>query len=140
MEEVHIDTLSMGVKDKFGNEHILVVIDSCSRWIEMYPIADLTAQTAARRLMEHFGRYGQPFEIRSDNGTQFCNETVAELLTYAGVEHITTTPYSHEENGLVERANKEVLRHLRGIMFDENIHSDWGQALPIVQRILNSAQ
>jgi hypothetical protein len=59
------------------------------------------------------------------------------MFLYAGVEHVRTTPYSHEENGLVERANKEVLRHLRAILFDRNIHSEWNKALPMVQRILN---
>jgi hypothetical protein len=138
MEEIHMDTLSIGVPDEQGNEHILVVIDACSRWIELYPIPDIGAETAARRLVEHFMRYGQPYIVRSDRGTQFCNDLRAALFNRAGIEHVTTTPYSHEENGLVERANKEVLRHLRAILFDENIHSEWNRALPLVQRILNA--
>ena len=138
MEELHIDTLSLGIKDEYQNEHILVVIDACSRWVEMYPIPDLSAITAAHKLTEHFGRYGQPFIIRSDNGTQFCNDIIDELLKCADVIHVRTTPYSHEENGIVERANKEILRHLRAVMFDKNIHSEWNRALPFVQRILNA--
>ena len=34
-----------------------------------------------------------------------------------GVEQSLTTAYSSEENGIVERANQEVLRHLNAILF-----------------------
>jgi hypothetical protein len=37
-----------------------------------------------------------------------------------GTEHCLTLAYSKEENALVERANKEVNRHLRAFMFDAN--------------------
>ena len=34
--------------------------------------------------------------------------------------------YSHEENGLVERANKEVMKHLRQFLCDAKLqYSDW---------------
>ena len=51
--------------------------------------------------------------------------------------HTTTLPYSHEENSIVERANKEVMRHLRAITFDKSGHGQWSIYLPLVQRILN---
>jgi hypothetical protein len=38
-----------------------------------------------------------------------------------GVEQLLTTAYSSEENGIVERANLEVLRHLNAIMFDSRV-------------------
>ena len=37
----------------------------------------------------------------------------------SGIEYHTTIPYSKEENGIVERANKEVNRHIRNILFDK---------------------
>ena len=46
--------------------------------------------------------------------------------------------YSKEENAIVERSNKEVMRHLRAILFDTNIVDDWYKHLPMVQRIMNS--
>jgi hypothetical protein len=47
-------------------------------------------------------------------------------------------PYSSEENALVERANKEVVRHLRTIFFDKKIVDDWGWLYPLAERIMNS--
>jgi len=41
-----------------------------------------------------------------------------------------------EENGIVERANQEVLRHLRALLFDSRVHDKWSfEQLPLVQRI-----
>ena len=133
-----MDTLSIGVEDEFGNRHILVLIDSCSRWVELFPIKDLEPSTAASKLIEHFGRFGQPAEIRSDNGTQFVNKLHDELFRLSGVQHLRTIPHSSESNAIVERANKEVLKHLRNILFDDKLSSEWNRAIPFVQRIMNS--
>ena len=39
----------------------------------------------------------------------------------AGLEHAAIHPYSHEENGIVERANQEVIRHLTAMIADRDI-------------------
>ena len=38
-----------------------------------------------------------------------------------------TIPYSKEENGIVERANKEVNRHIRNIIFFDKIIPNWSK-------------
>jgi hypothetical protein len=140
MEVIHMDTLSMGITNDDNDAYLLVLIDSCSRWVEMYPIPDLTAEIAARKVFEYFGRYGRPGLIQSDNGPQFINKLHEELYLLTGVSKTETTPYSHQENGIVERANKEILRHVRSILFDKGIHKEWHIAIPLVQRILNSTK
>jgi hypothetical protein len=67
------------------------------------------------------------------------NELVAELLKLIGVEHEMTLAYSKEESAIVERANKEVMRHLKAILLDKNIVNDWSNSLPLVQRIMNAS-
>ena len=39
---------------------------------------------------------------------------------------------------MVERANKEVNRHFRAIVFDRKIKSNWSLTLPLVQRVMNT--
>ena len=51
---------------------------------------------------------------------------------------IFTTADSKEENAIVERANREVMRHLRNIIIDKRAIDDWGKNVPLVQRIMNS--
>ena len=47
-------------------------------------------------------------------------------------------PYSKEENSIVERANKEVLRYIRDMCYIAKDKSNWSSYLPIAQRIINS--
>ena len=57
-----------------------------------------------------------------------------------GIQLSHTTPYSKEENGIVERANKEVLRHLRNLVASLKSFDNWSTALvPIIRRIVNSS-
>ena len=99
-------------------QYILVIIDHFTRYVELYPMKDTSAQAAVQPLVEHIARYGIPAYIQSDKGSQFGNEVISEVIKIMGTEHITTLPYSKEENSIVERANKEVMRHLRAFVFD----------------------
>ena len=138
MQRIYIDTLSVGNVDVEGNEHLLVIVDAFSRYVDAIPIADLTARTAARKLLIYIARYGAPDQITSDNGSQFVNDIIEQLFDLTEIEHIRTIPHSSEQNGMVERANKEILRHLRATIFDREIRDDWSLALPFVLRIMNS--
>ena len=56
--------------------------------------------------------------IRSDRGSHFANDLIKEFLDLTGTPHNLTLAYSSQENAIVERVNKEVNRHLRGLVFD----------------------
>jgi hypothetical protein len=92
-------------------------------------------------MLQHVGTFGTPSQILTDNGTQFVNELVAELLKIIGVQHLTILAYSKEEVGIVERANREVLRHLRNLVFAHNEIAKWSKHyVPLVQRIMNTSR
>jgi transposase InsO family protein len=132
MECLNIDSIGP-MPDEW---YMLVIIDCFTRFIELYAVPNTTALEAARCLLEHFGRYGCPAQIRSDRGTQFANDTIEEFLKLVGTEHLLTVPYSSQHNAIVERSNKEVMRHLRAIIFEKNIIDGWRNSLPLVQRII----
>ena len=141
MECLNVDTIGPVPKDQFGNEHILVIIDCFTRFVELYPIPDTTALSAARAILNHAGRYGVAAKYRTDNGPQYANELLTELRKLLRTEHEFTIPYSKEENSIVERANKEVMRHLRAIIFDSRVKNTWSMDyLPLVMRILNAEE
>ena len=88
------------------------------------------------RRVDHHG--GTPNEILTDNGKQYVNELSTYLYDLMYTDHITVLPYSHQENSVVERANKEVNKHLRAIIFDRKIKTNWSLVLPLVQRVMNT--
>jgi transposase InsO family protein len=118
--------------------YILTIIDTFTRWVELYHTPDATAQSATNCLIKHFGRFGAPAQIRSDNGPHFTAEVFRNFLHAVGVKHSRTLPYSSQENSLVERSNKEINRHVRAFTYDNLSLDSYVDALPFVQRILNS--
>ena len=118
--------------------YILVAIDCHSRWVELWLIPDVEMATVRLPMLQHFGRYGNPAQILTDNGTQFINGTVKELLQMINLQHITVLAYSKEENSIVERMNKEVMRHLRALVYEHSENENIEELLPSVQRIINA--
>jgi transposase InsO family protein len=97
------------------------------------------ALPCARALLSHVYRYGTPMTIRSDRGTQFVNGIISQLLCLLQTDHELSLAYSKEQNAIVERANKEVIRHLTAIILDRRISEVWySEYLPLVQRITNA--
>ena len=140
-ESLIIDHIGPLPSDDKGYTHILVIIDGFSRWVELFPIKTTGASEAAGCIFQHFGRFETPDVIDTDQGPAFRNELFAELTRLSKVEHSFTTAYSKEENGIVERANQEVMRHLRAKLFDARVLDKWSyEQLPMVQRIINTVE
>jgi len=138
-ERIQVDTLQISqTPDKNGFMYCLVFIDCCTRWVDIRPLANLNAETMATQMIRYFGDFGAPRKIQTDNGTQFDNSTMVALEKWCNFTHLLTTPYSSEENGIVERANKEILRHIRAICQEKGIIDSWSIAMPFVKRIMNT--
>jgi hypothetical protein len=48
-------------------------------------------------------------KIRSDNGSEFKNLQVEEFLEKEGIKHEFSTPYTPQQNGVVERKNRTLI-------------------------------
>ena len=44
------------------------------------------------------------YRVHSDMGSEFCNKTVAEYLSYHGIHHTTTQGYDPSSNGAAENS------------------------------------
>ena len=81
--------------------------------------------SAANAVLQRLGSLEVPTEIHSDLGAQYINQWIAEMEMLMGFTCTSnTSPPSgvrKEENGIVERANKEVMRW--AYIFYEHIYS-----------------
>jgi len=118
---------------------IIVFIDTFTRFVELFPANTVCAISAANALKKHICRFCTPLEILTDQGTQFMKQTLTHLASISGIKHHVTTPYSKEENVIVERAKKEVNRQIRNILTDKDCIPDWPQILCVTEKILNSS-
>ena len=62
--------------------YILIIIDTFTRWVELYVCESADAQEAARCLFKNSGRFGALSQILSDRGSHFVNYVVMEFLSY----------------------------------------------------------
>ena len=133
MERIAIDTIGPIEEGQGKHKFIIVIIDAFTRYTKLYPVETTKSEDALPAILDWISQFGCPTEIVSDNGTQFVNKLIEAFTQAAGIEHATIHAYSHEENGIVERANKEVNRHLRAMTYDRKIRKDWQLYLPLAQ-------
>jgi transposase InsO family protein len=69
-------------------------------------------------------------KIRSDNGTEFKNSQIEGFLEDEGIKHEFSSPYTPQQNGVVERKNRTLLDMAR-TMLDEYKTPDlfWVEAI-----------
>ena len=138
MTDLQIDAVGPLTPDKEGHCHIIVIIDRCSRYVTLHAAKDTSAEEAVKAIVSHIAIFGNPSTISSDRGSQFVNDVIMDLNKLTVTEIRTTTAYSKQENSMVERANKEVMRHLRAYVMDAKAIDTWSMWVPLVQRIMNN--
>ena len=123
-----------------GYRYILVVVDKATRWVELFPLAHLSATTTAQCLLQLVSRYGMYQSLWSDQGTNFTAEVTQLLMETMQIKQFFSVPYHPSANGLAERRVAEVTRHLRNLILTIKDDSAWSQVLPLVMRIMNAYQ
>ena len=88
---------------------ILVIVDTFTRWVELYHTTDATALSAAECLLKHFGRFGAPHQLRSDNGPRFIADVIREFLHLIVVLYCT---YMHPYIYTVSRTAVQLLHRM----------------------------
>ncbi|GAB1607299.1 hypothetical protein Ahia01_001013300, partial [Argonauta hians] len=83
--------------------YYLIVVDSFSKWPEVFRCKNPTTETTINALHELFSRFGVVDCLVSDNGTQFTSSDFKEFCDIFQINHITTPPYHPRSNGLAER-------------------------------------
>ena len=113
-ERLHIDLVGPLPKTKAGHEHILVCVDSFSRWVEAFPLHDQSATTIARVLHDEiFCRFGAPVSIVTDRGRNFLSKLVNAVCEIYKVSRHMTASYNPRANGSVKRQNASIAQTIR---------------------------
>ena len=87
-----------------GNQHILVLTDYYTKWVEAFPMKNMEANTVARILVrEIIARHGAPERIITDRGSQFMAKVFCEIAEVVQTKHSPTTAYHPQTDGQTER-------------------------------------
>jgi len=111
---VHVDILGPWPQTKEGYRYLLTAIDRSTRWFEATPMFSITAEDVLDSFLSSWvARFGVPVKITTDRGAQFTSGTWATWCRDQHVEHVTTTAFHPQANGMVERLHRQIKDALR---------------------------
>ena len=133
---VHVDIVGPFPVSQRGHRYLLTAVDRATRWPEAVPLADITADSCADAFAHNWvARFGVPETITTDRGTQFSGAVWKCMCEKLGINHILTTAYHPQSNGLVERFHRQLKESLRA----RSCNNSWEEHLPWVLLGLRTA-
>lgn len=106
-EIVHLDTITL------ENTKFLTVVDSFSKFAQAYALPSAQAIDIADKLLDAFSHHGLPTLIITDNGREFKNVVVQELLSFHKIDIHFNSSQHPESNGIIERFHSTLVEHIR---------------------------
>ena len=101
-------------KSTRGVQHLLVLTDYFSKWIEAEAYITIKDSVVKTFLWKNIiCRYGFPAEIVTDNGSQFISKDFEDFMLVLGIKISYSTLRYPQGNGQAEAANKTILSNLK---------------------------
>lgn len=126
---IGLDTVGPLPITKNGNEHLIVIVDYFTKWVEVKAVKSIKTKEIVQFLQETFARHGVPEIIVTDNGSSFRSEVTKMVLDLYGSWVKFVAPHHPESNGMVENRNREIGKLLKLL---GNYNTDWDEILPSV--------
>jgi hypothetical protein len=131
-----IDLGTFNVTSAAGNNFMLVMVDHFSRFTILRALPDKSSISIAKELLNIFCLFGFAKAISCDNGKEFVNNIVTQLLLLSGIEPKVSLPFNPLGNSVCERfvgiAKNSIVKLLNGK------HDSWDLYLNSVQLAMNS--
>jgi len=127
---IRIDSVHQGDQDKRKGVYHINAVDEVTQFqivVTLERISEEFMLPALESIIDAF-----PFKIRgfhTDNGSEYINYTVAELLEKLHIDFTKSRPRRSNDNGLVESKNGSVIRKLYGYMHIPQKYADEFTAL-----------
>ncbi|CAG9787134.1 unnamed protein product [Diatraea saccharalis] len=130
---VHMDLCGpMENKSYGGHSYFLIVVDDCTRKMFIY---FLKSKTDVLDRFKMFVNEGETYSgkkikiVRTDNGKEFVNAEFNAYLKSKGIKHQLSVPYTPQQNGVAERANRTVVEMARSMLADSGLNTKyWAEA------------
>ena len=119
---------------------LLVYKDHLTKFSVLRPIKTKTAEEVCQVLVEIFCLIGSPHILQSDNGSEFKNVNLTNMIRelWPGCKVIHGKPRHPESQGSVERVNREIKKVLGALMRKANDNC-WVKFIPQAQYSINTS-
>ena len=98
--KIAIDLVTECETSTSGNKHILTIIDHLTGWPEAFPIPDKSVEAIVSNFInQYLPVHMCPRYILSDNGTEFKNHLIDQVLQQLENDCNFSKPYHLQSNG-----------------------------------------
>ena len=106
-DKIVIDLVTECEASTSGSKYILTIIHQLTGWPEDFPVPDKSADTIVSTFIHHYHPvHMYPRYTLLDNGTEFKNQLMNQVLQQLGINHIFSAPYHPQSNGKLEIFHK----------------------------------
>ncbi|XP_077280689.1 KRAB-A domain-containing protein 2-like isoform X1 [Temnothorax americanus] len=128
-----VDLIDMQSEPDRDYRFIFNYQDHLTKFTILRPLKTKTANEVAYNLMDIFCIFGAPFILQSDNGREFVNHVIQNLVDmWPGLKLVHGKPRHSQSQGSVERSNQDVRDMLVAWMLDNNT-KQWSEGLRFIQ-------
>jgi len=139
-QRIHTDLWGPHKIEDGQKRYVCVTTDALTKVVRLKVIEDKSAHSVSEALLDWCVTYGIPEEVVSDNGKEFCNQTVQQLWDKLKIKHNTTTPYHPRANGAAERFNRDMVKYLEKMMLQEGAQAgEWPAFIPALMLCHNTS-
>lgn len=143
LQIVHTDVCGpLKVKSIGGCRFFVTFIDDYTRKVFLYTLKHKSEVFKKFIAFKNFAENQTECKIkmlRSDNGTEFVNNSLDEFCEKNGIARQKTAPYTPQQNSLAERMNRTLLDRVRCMLIDSGLtRGFWAEAINTAVRIINS--
>jgi len=138
---IHADLMDSGLLSTSGARYVFVLTDDFSRYTTTYFLKHKSDafkyfQIYHREMERQLDKKIQ--KLKTDNGGEFTSNEFTAYLQHHGIRHELTVPYTPEQNGVVERANRTLTEISRTITLAAK-HPDylWAEAFATATYLKN---
>ena len=105
MEMVHIDLAGPYEASIGGSVHLIMFVDSASRWMRPYGMNKKSETTAyVKKIIADMNHKGRPRCFRTDNGGEFTGRSYVDFCDSARILRENPAPGKPPQNAVVESA------------------------------------
>jgi hypothetical protein len=116
------------LKNSHGYEHILVMVEYVSKWVEAMPCHKASTEKFIATIKSMiFPRFGTPRILISDGGTHFTRNNLKRCLSKLGIEQRVSMAYHPQTNRQAETSNRQLKSILNKTI--EKGGNDWSKKL-----------
>lgn len=127
-----------------GSRYLLLFKDDYSRYRTVYFLRSKNETRNVERIKDFIvmtnNHVGGVKTLRTDNGLEFVNSEVNDMLRKHGIHHQTTVTYTPEQNGVAERENCTLVEAMRTMIHAKNLPyllKLWAESINTAAYVIN---